>query len=89
LASSICHKDFQDVLQLAERIPFELDLFEKPYHEELREYTTGRPEDNAVERGENQRVKKHVTVSCIEVTRLCVPPVEGRDSGRWRAKKSR
>lgn len=39
-------KDFQDVLQLAERIPFDLDLFEKRYREELRDYTTGKPDDN-------------------------------------------
>lgn len=39
-------KDFQDVLELAERIPFDLDLFETRYREELREYTTGKPEDN-------------------------------------------
>jgi hypothetical protein len=39
-------KDFQDVLQLAERIPFDLDLFEKRYTEELRDNTTGKPEDN-------------------------------------------
>jgi hypothetical protein len=39
-------KDFQDVLQLAEKIPFELDVFEKRYKEELRENTTGNPEDN-------------------------------------------
>jgi hypothetical protein len=39
-------KDFQDVLQLAEKIPFDLDLFEKRYREELRENTTGKAEDN-------------------------------------------
>ena len=39
-------KDFQDVLQLAEKIPFDLDLFERRYQEELRDNTTGRPEDN-------------------------------------------
>lgn len=39
-------KDFQDVLQLAERIPFDLDLFEKRYNEELRDNTTGNPEEN-------------------------------------------
>jgi hypothetical protein len=39
-------KDFQDVLQLAEKIPFDLDLFEKRYKEELRDNTTGKPEDN-------------------------------------------
>jgi hypothetical protein len=39
-------KDFQDVLQLAEKIPFDLDLFEKRYKEELRDNTTGRPEHN-------------------------------------------
>lgn len=39
-------KDFQDVLQLAEKIPFDLDVFEKRYRDELRDYTTGRPEDN-------------------------------------------
>jgi hypothetical protein len=39
-------KDFQDVLQLAEKIPFDLGLFEKRYKVELRDYTTGRPEEN-------------------------------------------
>ena len=39
-------KDFQDMLQLAERIPFDLELFEKRYKEELRDNTTGKPEDN-------------------------------------------
>ena len=39
-------KDFQDVLQLAEKIPFDLELFEARYIEELRDNTTGRPEDN-------------------------------------------
>jgi hypothetical protein len=39
-------KDFQDVLQLAQKIPFHLELFEKRYREELRDNTTGRPEDN-------------------------------------------
>lgn len=39
-------KDFQDVLQLAEKVPFDLDLFEKRYKEELRDNTTGKPEDN-------------------------------------------
>ena len=39
-------KDFQDVLQLAEKIPFDLDLFEKRYQEELRDHTTGKPGDN-------------------------------------------
>ena len=39
-------KDFQDVLQLAEKIPFDLDLFEKRYLDELRENTTGRVEEN-------------------------------------------
>lgn len=39
-------KDFQDVLQLAEKIPFDLDLFEKRYKEELRDNTTGRAENN-------------------------------------------
>ena len=39
-------KDFQDVLQLAEKIPFDLELFEKRYKEELRDNTTGKPEDN-------------------------------------------
>ncbi len=39
-------KDFQDVLQLAEKIQFDLDLFERRYKEELRDNTTGRPEDN-------------------------------------------
>lgn len=39
-------KDFQDVLQLAEKIPFDLDLFEKRYQEELRDNTTGKPEEN-------------------------------------------
>lgn len=38
--------DFQDVLALAEKIPFDLDLFEKRYKEELRDNTTGRPEAN-------------------------------------------
>jgi hypothetical protein len=41
-------KDVQDVLQLAEKIPFDLDLFEKRYHEELRDNTTGRAEDNDI-----------------------------------------
>jgi hypothetical protein len=41
-------KDFQDVLQLAENIPFDLDLFEKRYQEELRDNTTGKPEDNDI-----------------------------------------
>ena len=39
-------KDFQDVLQLAKRIPFDLDLFERRYQEELRDNPTGKPEDN-------------------------------------------
>ena len=39
-------KDFQDVLQLAKKIPFDLELFEKRYKEELRDNTTGKPEDN-------------------------------------------
>jgi hypothetical protein len=39
-------KDFQDVLQLAKKIPFDLDLFERRYQEELRDNTTGKPEDN-------------------------------------------
>ncbi|HEY3624751.1 MAG TPA: hypothetical protein VGL00_00650, partial [Terracidiphilus sp.] len=41
-------KDFQDMLQLAEKIPFNLDIFEKRYKDELRDNTTGRPEDNDV-----------------------------------------
>jgi hypothetical protein len=36
------------VLQLAEKIPFDLDLFEKRYREELRDNTTGRAEDNDI-----------------------------------------
>jgi hypothetical protein len=40
--------DFQDVLQLAEKIPFDLDIFEKRYREELRDNTTGKAEDNDV-----------------------------------------
>jgi hypothetical protein len=39
-------KDVQDVLQLAEKIPFDLELFEKRYIEELRDNTVGRVEDN-------------------------------------------
>lgn len=39
-------KDFQDVLQLARMIPFNLDLFERRYQRELRDNTTGKPEDN-------------------------------------------
>ena len=39
-------KDFQDVLALAEKIPFDLDVFEKRYVEELRDNTTGTPEAN-------------------------------------------
>jgi hypothetical protein len=39
-------KDFQDVLQLAEKTLFDLDLFEKRYKAELRDNTTGKPEDN-------------------------------------------
>jgi hypothetical protein len=39
-------KDFQDVLQLAEKIPFDLEIFERRYQEELRENTTGTPENN-------------------------------------------
>lgn len=39
-------KDFQDMLHLAKKIPFDLDVFEKRYKEELRDNTTGRPEDN-------------------------------------------
>jgi hypothetical protein len=39
-------KDFQDVLQLAQKVPFDLGLFEARYREELRDNTTGRPEDN-------------------------------------------
>ncbi len=39
-------KDFQDVLQLAQKIPFDLDVFEKRHLDELRDNTTGRPEDN-------------------------------------------
>jgi hypothetical protein len=41
-------KDFQDVLQLAEKIPFDLVLFEKRYKEELRDNTTGKAEDNDI-----------------------------------------
>ena len=41
-------KYFQDMLHLAEKIPFDLDVFEKRYKEELRDNTTGRPEDNDV-----------------------------------------
>lgn len=41
-------KDFQDVLQLAEKIPFDLELFEQRYNEELRDYTTGKAEDNDI-----------------------------------------
>ncbi len=41
-------KDFQDMLQLAEKIPFDLDVFEKRYKEELRDNTTGKPEANDV-----------------------------------------
>lgn len=41
-------KDFQDMLQLAEKIPFDLDVFEKRYREELRDNTTGTPEANDV-----------------------------------------
>jgi hypothetical protein len=36
------------LLQLAEKIPFDLDLFEKRYREELRDNTTGRAEDNDI-----------------------------------------
>ena len=39
-------KDFQDVFQLAEKIPFDLDLFEQRYKEELRDNTTEGREDN-------------------------------------------
>jgi hypothetical protein len=39
-------KDFQDVLQLAQKTPFDLGLFEKRYREELRDNTTGKPEEN-------------------------------------------
>jgi hypothetical protein len=49
-------KDFQDMLQLAEKISFDLDLFEKRYKEELRDNTEadwsrsvdlqGRPSDS-------------------------------------------
>jgi hypothetical protein len=39
-------KDIQDVLRLAAKIPFDLELFERRYWEELRENTTGRVEDN-------------------------------------------
>jgi len=39
-------KDVQDVLQLAEIVPFDLALFEDRYLRELRDNTTGRPEDN-------------------------------------------
>ena len=39
-------KDFQDVLARAEKIPFDLDLFERRYVDELRENTTGTPEAN-------------------------------------------
>ena len=41
-------KDFQDMLQLAEKIPFDLDLFEKRYKEELRDNTTGKAEANDI-----------------------------------------
>jgi hypothetical protein len=41
-------KDFQDMLHLAEKIPFDLDVFEKRYKDELRDHTTGSPEDNDV-----------------------------------------
>lgn len=41
-------KDFQDVLGLAARIPFDLDLFEKRYIEELRDNTTGTAEANDI-----------------------------------------
>lgn len=39
-------KDFQDVLSLAEKIPFDLELFEQRYVQELRDNTTGTPEAN-------------------------------------------
>jgi hypothetical protein len=39
-------KDVQDVLALAERVPFDLDLFERRYVDELRDNTTGTPEAN-------------------------------------------
>lgn len=38
--------DFQDVLALAEKIPFDIDLFEKRYLDELRDNTTGTPGAN-------------------------------------------
>ena len=39
-------KDFQDILQLAQKIPFDLELFQRRYIEELRDNTTGKAEDN-------------------------------------------
>lgn len=39
-------KDVQDVLQLAEAVPFDLAVFEERYIRELRDNTTGRPENN-------------------------------------------
>lgn len=39
-------RDVQDVLQLSEKIPFDLELFERRYIEELRDNTTGTPEAN-------------------------------------------
>lgn len=39
-------KDFQDVLALAEKIPFDLDILERRYIDELRNNTTGTPEAN-------------------------------------------
>ena len=39
-------KDVQDVMQLAEAVPFDLVLFEKRFIEELRDNTTGHPEAN-------------------------------------------
>lgn len=39
-------KDFQDILALAEMVPFDLDLFERRYITELRDNTTGTAEAN-------------------------------------------
>jgi hypothetical protein len=39
-------KDFQDVLALAEQVPFDLELFERCYIDELRDNTPGAPEAN-------------------------------------------
>ena len=42
----VCPEVEYSVPSRVEKAPFDLDLFEKRYREELRDNTTGKPEDN-------------------------------------------